>query len=150
MANETGLKELIQSLCPEAPSVIEGMVTNDSPLQITLVNDAKMILSKNSLVVPRHLTNYMVEVDIEKNKGVLDSVTKTGEGEHTHDGGSHGGHESGDGAHTHDGGKHLHSLDTFSLTTGLMTVHNALKKGDIVYLLQFNNGKKYYILDRKE
>ena len=49
----TGLKQLFQSMCPEGPSVVEGIVTNVSPLQVTLVNDSKMNLGENSLVVPR-------------------------------------------------------------------------------------------------
>lgn len=147
--NPTGLKELIQSLAPEAPGVIEGTVTNASPLQITLANDSKMVLGKNSLIVPRHLTDYMVEVDMQKSAGALDSKTTKEGGEHEHEDGSHDGHESGDGKHTHEGGKHVHSLSTFSLTGGMLHVYNSLKKGDTVYLLQFNGGKKYYILDRK-
>lgn len=145
----TGLKALIQSLIPEAPGVIEGIVTCASPLQVTLVNDSKMILSKNSLIVPRHLTDYMVEVDVQKSAGTLTSKTTKDGGEHEHDGGDHDGHESGNGEHTHEGGKHVHSLSTFSLTGGMLHVYNSLKKGDTVYLLQFNGGKKYYILDRK-
>ena len=31
-----------------------------------------------------------------------------------------------------------------------MTVHNELKAGETVYILSFNHGKKYYILDREE
>lgn len=107
----TGLKELIQSLAPKAPGVIEGTVTNASPLQITLANDSKMVLGKNSLIVPRHLTDYMVKVDLQKSAGSL--VSQTTEDD------------------------------------GMLHVYNSLKKGDTVYLLHFNSGKKYYILDRK-
>lgn len=145
----TGLKALIQSLIPEAPGVIEGRVTSASPLQVTLTNDSKMILGANSLIIPRHLTDYQVEVDLQKCEGNLDSKTTKDGGEHEHNGGGHDGHESGDGEHTHEGGEHVHSLSTFSMTKGMLSVHNSLKKGDIVYLLQFNNGKKYFILDRK-
>lgn len=145
----TGLKQMIQSMFPEVPGVIEGIVTNASPLQVTLVNDSKMILGMNSLVVPRHLTDYMVEVDLQKSAGSLVSVTTKDGGKHEHEGGKHEGHESGDGEHTHEGGEHVHSLSTFSLSSGMLHVYNSLKKGDTVYLLQFNSGKKYYILDRK-
>lgn len=147
--NPTGLKGMFQSMIPEAPGVIEGIVTNANPLQVTLANDSKMILGKNSLIVPRHLTDYMVEVDLQKSAGTLDSKTTADGGEHEHDGGGHGGHESGDGEHTHEGGKHVHSLSTFYLSSGMLHVYNSLKKGDTVYLLRFNGGKKYYILDRK-
>lgn len=60
----TGLKQLFQSLCPEASSIVEGIVTRVSPLQVTLVNDAKMILSIHSLVLPQHLTDYNILVTI--------------------------------------------------------------------------------------
>lgn len=133
--NPTGIKELIQSLAPEAPGVIEGTVTNTSPLQVTLANDSKMVLGKNSLIVPRYLTDHTVNVDVQKNAGVLDSKTADG-GEHNH---NDGGDED---------GKHVHTLSTFSLVGGTLRVYNSLKKGDTVYLLKFNGGKKYYILDR--
>lgn len=149
MENPTGLKQMIQSMLPEAPGVIEGIVTNASPLQVTLVNDSKMILGKNSLIVPRNLTDYQVEVDLLKSAGTLVSKTTKDGGEHEHEDGKHDGHESGDGGHEHEGGKHVHSLSTFSLTSGILNVYNSLKKGDTVYLLAFNGGKKYYILDRK-
>ena len=80
---ETSLKGLIQGLSPEQPGVIEGKVTSTSPLSVTIVNDTKMCLSANSLVVPQHLTSYTVKI------------------------------------------------------------------GDVVYLLHYNSGKKFYILDRK-
>ena len=31
---------------------------------------------------------------------------------------------------------------------GNITIHNALKAGDIVHVLSFNHGKQYYVLDR--
>ena len=52
----TSLKQMFQSMLPEGPSVKEGIVTSTSPLSVTLKNDAKMILSANSLIVPRSLT----------------------------------------------------------------------------------------------
>ena len=69
--------------------------------------------------------------------GSLISKTKTG-GKHTHKELS----GSEDGAHSH-------SLETFTVRDGVLVIHNALKKGDTVYLLSFNSGKQYYILDRK-
>ena len=37
----------------------------------------------------------------------------------------------------------------FSAFAATMTVFNALKDNEKVYLLSFNNGKKYYVLDRE-
>ena len=138
MAQEpTGIKQLFQQMIPDGPSVKEGIVTSTSPLSVTLKNDAKMILSANSLIVPRSLTDYQVEVDLETALGTLTSKTKV-DGKHTHDELTGG-----------DDGEHFHKLETFSVRDGVLMIHNALKKGDIVYLLAFNNGKQYYILDRK-
>ena len=39
-------------------------------------------------------------------------------------------------------------LKTFSIESGLLTVYNALKTGESVYLLRFNDGKSYYALER--
>lgn len=60
----TGLKQLFQSMCPQGTSVIEGTIISISPLKITLANDAKMILGENSLIVPRHLAEYAITIDI--------------------------------------------------------------------------------------
>ena len=109
-------------MIPDGPSVKEGIVTSTSPLSVTLKNDAKMILSANSLIVPRNLTDYQVEVDLETALGTLTSKTKV-DGKHTHDELTGG-----------DDGEHFHKLDTFKVRDGVLMIHNALKKGDTVYL----------------
>jgi hypothetical protein len=150
VTNPTSLKQLFAGLVPEGAGVVEGTVTSIKPLSITLVNDAKMTLSAASLVVPRHLTDYEVEVDLKLSSGAISSTTKTGQGEHAHSGGNHEGHISGNGSHSHSGdGTHVHSLSSFSLTSGILTVHNGLTVGDSVFLLRYSDGKRYYVLDRK-
>ncbi|MCD8150606.1 MAG: DUF2577 domain-containing protein [Clostridiales bacterium] len=134
---ETSIKQLIQSLAPENPTVVEGTVLTASPLSIVLKNDAKMVLSANSLVVPRYLTDHQVEVDIRKASGSLDSETAEDEGEHEHEELS-----------TEDG-QHIHHLSTFELETGVLFIYNALKQGESVLLLEFDSGKRYFVLDRK-
>ena len=86
-------------------------------------------------MVPRHLTDYTTQMTYTLGDGSLDSQT--------YEDGAHGGHAGGNGAH-------VNRLQTFALTKGTVTVYNALKVGEIVYLLRYNDGKKYYILDRKE
>lgn len=154
----TSIKQLIQSLIPSGPTVVEGTVTSESPLAITLRNDSKMVLTANSLVVPRYLTDHQVEVDVRKATGKLDSETSTillNGGRHTHgptidgDEGEHDGHTSGTGKHQHTGGRHQHKLETFDLERGVLFIYNALKVGETVFLLQFDNAKRYFVLDRK-
>lgn len=49
--------------------------------------------------------------------------------------------------------RHLSSYQTTvdlpSMSGVTMTVYNGLKIGEVVYILSFNHGKKYYIMDRE-
>lgn len=119
----------------EDGSVIEAKVIGVGPLKVQATNDDKLILNAGSLVVPWHLTDYTTKMTYRLDEGTLDSET--------YNDGAHGGHVGGDGTH-------VNHLKTFNLYKGTMTVYNALKVGDMVYLLRYNDGKKYFILDRKE
>lgn len=123
---ETSLKQMIQGMCPEGSSVIEGTVASASPLKITLVNDAKMILTANSLIVPRHLTNYNTSIS----GGNIQNYYYVGSGENS--------------STSPVNPPHVHAVGKINVT-----VYNALAVGETVYLLAFNNGKQYYVLDRK-
>ena len=119
----------------EDGSVIEAKGIGVNPLKVQATNDDKLILNAGSLVVPWHLTDYTTKMTYRLDKGTLDSET--------YNDGAHGGHVGGDGTH-------VNHLKTFNLYKGTMTVYNALKVGDMIYLLRYNDGKKYFILDRKE
>ena len=138
MEDQTSLKQMIQSMSPDGAGVVEGAVTNVAPLEITLTNDAKMILSANSLIVPEHLTDHEIEADIMKDDGALYAPTgaEDEKGEHEHPG-------------IEKSGEHAQELKGFQLTGGKIILHTGLKAGEIVYLLSYNNGKKYYVLDRR-
>lgn len=117
----TSIKELLQGMMPESMEVLRGTVISANPLQIKAVNDDKLVLSGNNLCVPWHLSTYKTTIDIAG--GVIDSITDAEPG-------------------------HEHKLKTFNISGASMTVYNGLKQGDAVYLLSFNHGKKYYVLDR--
>lgn len=138
MEDQTSLKQIIQSLVPEGGGVIEGIVSSDAPLQITLSNDSKMVLSSNSLIVPEHLTDRSIDVDIMMDNGSVYAAT---------------GAEDEKGGHEHPGieksGEHTHELRNFTLLGGKIAIYSGLREGQIVYLLPYNNNKQYYILDRK-
>lgn len=131
---QTSLKGLFQKMIPDSMGVIKGKVVSASPLKIQVVNDDKLLLSENLICVPRHLSDYMTTCDLMLGKGTLDSQT--------YNDGEHGGHLSGTGANQH-------KLATFNIYSATLKVYNALKVGDTVYLLSFNEGKKYYVLDRE-
>ncbi len=105
-SSATSVSELIKQIAGDSVNtcdVYEGTVTSASPLKITLVNDAKIILSSANLVVPEHLREKTTTISFTFN-GVTKSKT--------------------------------------------ITIHSALASGDKVYLLSYNNNKKYFVLDR--
>lgn len=139
MAQETSIKQLLQGMQVKDLDIVEGEVISAAPLKIKLTNNDKMVLDKDIMVIPRHLTDYTVNVDITlPAEAILTSVT-TVAGDHSHS--APEGSTSTDGNHTHD-------LDTFSIQGAQMKVYNSLKKGERVYILSFNRGKQYYIMER--
>lgn len=148
----TSIKGLFQGLIPDACGVIQGSVTSVSPLAIRVVNDDKLTLNASILIVPKHLTNYTATVDIVQGRGTVNGATAK-DGGHAHDysGNTDDGGEPSHG-HGYDGTteqtKHSHNLASFNIYKATMTVYNALKVGEKVHLLSFDNGKKYYVLDR--
>lgn len=149
-ADPMSVKQLIQTMThSDDGAIIEAKVISASPLKIQATNDEKLVLSAATLTVPRHLTDYTTTASFSLGDGSISSITE-GNGTHAHAAGSHGGHTGGSGEHAHSGdGTHKHHLVSFVLTKGTITVHNALKAEEYVYLLPYNNGKKYYVLDRR-
>ena len=173
------IKGLFQGLVPEAMEIIRGRVTSTSPLQIQAVNDEKLTIHGNIMRLPKHLTDYTTTCDISGGE-FDSQTTEDGEHTHaTTDSGEHrhpeiqssGEHthepeiEEESGAHTHpaiensghhshgnteEGGSHSHNLKTFSITGATIKMYNALRVGEIVFILSFNDGKTYYVLDREE
>jgi len=146
----TSLKGLIQSLQIKDMDIIQGVVISESPIKIQVIGDEKLILTENIICLPRHLTDYKTTVDIMASGDTIGGESQTAlSGGHTHTGGEHEGHQNNGGTHIHSGGEHSHGIDVFNIKGAKMTVHNALKKSDIVFILSFNRGAKYYILDRE-
>jgi hypothetical protein len=133
---QTSLKELFQGMIPDDSGVTQARVIAVAPLKLQAVNDDKLTLSQNVLCVPRHLTDYETKCEIELNGGTIDSQT--------HEDGAHSQPDAGF------GGTHVNHLETFNVWGAKLKVYNALKLGEVVYILSFNNGKSYYILDRIE
>lgn len=130
---ETSLKQLFQRMIPDGGEILEGTVIQTGPLVIQMTNDEKHIINERITIVPGHLTDYTTRADFLKADGSLDSQTLQD--------GAHGGHTGGSGTH-------INHLDTFNLYRGTLKVYNALKKGEKVYVLSLNHGKRYYVLDR--
>jgi len=162
------LKDCIKDMVPESMNVIRGRVSDVNPLEITAVNDDKHIIKSRLICVPRHLTEYTVECDLTLSGGTINTQTRPDgmhqhgpHGEHPH--GPSGGHAqpTGDGVHSHPASEgththpvtpesnHIHFLETFNIFNATIRNYNALVVGDIVWLLSFNHGKRYYVLDRE-
>ncbi len=142
MANEwKSIKELLQGMIPKDTEIMQGTVISTSPLKIQMANDEKLIINERITVVPWHLTDYTTKIDIEKRDGTIDSLTHV-DGEHHHMYPASPPH----GPTTET--KHQHALETYNIYKATIKVYNALKLGDLVYVLSMNNGKLYYVLDR--
>lgn len=122
MAEESkSLKGLFQGMMPADAEIMQGNVISVSPLKIQMVNDEKLIINERITVVPWHLSNYTTTCTIDWN-----TENKSG--------------GSGDASFS----SHRHEI----VGTKQITVNNALKVGEAVYVLSLNNGKLYYVLDR--
>lgn len=100
--NETSIKEMLLKVMKQGlsvPDIQAAIVIKEKPLTLRLVNDKKITLTSDDLVIPERMTNHTITI-------VDGKVKKT------------------------------------------IEVQNALKKNETVNLLQYSDGKQYYILDR--
>lgn len=100
--NETSIKEMLLKIMKQGlsvPDIQAAIVIKEKPLTLRLVNDKKITLTSDDLVIPERMTNHTIKI-------VDGKVKKT------------------------------------------IEVQNALKKNETVNLLQYSDGKQYYILDR--
>lgn len=127
MENPTSIKQFIQGMQVKDMELHEGVVVSPDPLQIKLVNNEKMVLDKDILVVPEHLTDHSIEVSLQvgSDKATLDLDTQALPENYTG-----------------------YFMKNLNLPKGILTLKNHLVKDEKVMLLSYNNGKMYYILDR--
>lgn len=140
MERKTGITQALGDMYGSGFNVVEGIVLSPKPLQIKLVNNEKMVLDSDITTIPRHLTDYKTKITIPLASGAQLVAPTTEENAHSHscpDGG------------TSTVGAHKHSLVSLKVVETEVIIHNGLKKDDVVVLLGYNNGKSYYILDRK-
>ena len=93
-----------------------GRVISTSPLKVKVTD--QFVIPSSLLVVPQHLTNYKVKVNVDwttKNNSAPETVEP-----------------------------HSHGISG----TKTMTIYNALQTGDKVALLRKQGGNSYFILDR--
>lgn len=119
-----------------------GTVVSVSPLKIK-IND-NLILPESVLVVPKHLTDYTVNVSMHWDTNSVNNHSHQYSG--TTGSGSDPSHSHGYSGTTEGAGKHNHTVSSNGERS--ITIHNALKVGDMVALIRNQGGKTYYITDR--
>lgn len=110
-----------------------GEVTQESPLQITV--EQKKVLNSSFLVLCRNVTDYEVDMTV-------DHITEDADTAQT-DKMAGGGGDPSFTSHLH---IHHHKHPYKGRKTFL--VHNALKMGEHVALLQMQGGQTYLVIDR--
>lgn len=99
-------------------SIIYGIVLSAKPLTIQV--NSKLTLDDTFLVLTKNVSDYEAEIDIDY----------TGDGEIEIEGVA---------------GNILKQL---SISSAKITIHNALKAGDEVVMIQMQGGQKYVVLDK--
>lgn len=113
-------KAAVEAVIASKPAnVVFGTVISASPLKVKI--DQKLILTSAQLVLTRNVTDYRLSVTVNHNT----EETGGGSGESSFE-------------------NHTHQITG----TKTMTVHNALKNGEEVILMQASGGQKYIIIDR--
>lgn len=100
-----------------------GTVVNEQPLAINI--DQKYTVPQDFLVLSKNVTNYemiisVTDLETEENKDTQDAKEEKVD-------------------------KHKHSI---KIEKKKVTIHNALKKGETVILLQMQGGQRYIVLDK--
>lgn len=113
-------KTAVEAVNASKPAnMVFGKVISASPLKIKI--DQKLILTSAQLVLSRNVTDYRLSV-------TMDYTTESASG------------GSGDSSFA----SHAHGVKG----TKELTVHNALKVGEEVILMQLSGGQKYIVIDR--
>lgn len=101
-----------------------GTVISENPLKVQITSD--LIIPESLLVVPEHLTDYSVNVNVGVTEFTKSTVYVSGE--------------------TLIYGSTEEEAEPVDERT--LTIYNSLKKNDKVALVRNQGGKVYYILDR--
>lgn len=142
MAIVNKLLKLYQSE-PEEIELLIAEVTGVDPLQLVITADKKRIISENIIVIPKHLTNYEVEADLEcLEESELNLEVPNVDSYYIYDPNPNTFRDK-DYDHEHSIEEGKIKMDDFTLE-----VLNCLEENDIVIVLSFNNGNLFYVVDR--
>lgn len=132
---------MFERLAPEQIRLLLGKVTQADPLKIQTLNDEMLVIPKNRLVIPEWLTCHKYKAYIQ-----TDPYIASGEpsNEESHD------KEIDTGAFICDVACPVaaHPCTSHQYKAEWIIIKNCLEVDDVVVLLSFDKGKRYYILDR--
>lgn len=112
--------------------ILFGTVTSNNPLEISI--EQKMTLSKEFLILTKNVVDYNVDVSMNWNTN-----EKSLNANHNH--------SASDGVSVEQKNidvSHNHAINGRKQ----LTIHNSLKNGDKVILIQVQGGQKYVVLDK--
>lgn len=141
LQNSTSVKGIIQSLAPEQIRMLLAEVTSEDPLTVQTLNDDKLVIPKNLLVVPGWLTCHKYPAYIQ-----TDAYAASGEpgDDDAHDAKIDTAAFTCNVACPHG----AHPCEAHQYKSEWIIIRNHLRTGDVVVLLAFAGGRRYYILDR--
>ena len=171
----TGIKEMIQGMITDDMEIILGIVISEdgAPLEIEIINDPKLILNENTAVIPWHLTDYRTWMSFD-NPSIKQkfNIYDRAEAEYLPQA-PWAGYEphpprpddipppvvttTSDITYQKKNYRNTRSLQDEQGNVPEfvdlpafheVTIYNSLRKDDLLYILSFNHGKKYFVLDR--
>lgn len=140
-------KAAVEAVVAENPAALTfGTVTSTSPLKIKV--DQKITLGKKQLIVPQHLTDYSVDVDVSwetESRDITATATTTIDEVVLKDKDDKEQFRFTPKAKTTvNPSAHKHGINGKKK----ITFHNALKTGDSVALMREQGGQRYLIIDK--
>ncbi|WP_425447630.1 DUF2577 family protein [Dethiothermospora halolimnae] len=135
-------------------NIMEAIITKEPPeIEIKIKNNDKLIIPKDLIIVSEHLLEHtriatikMVEhIDSETDEQLTSPISGTSK---TCQGAMPPINFTFQGTGTSLDLTHKHILETFTMEDGEITFRCCLKEGDKVMVIAFEEGQKYYIMDK--
>lgn len=117
------IQEIAQNIPVDFKPFIAKIVGTE-PLSIQVDQDKKINPSEKSIIVLRNLTNHTVDITVQSSS-INSDITNVSVGDH---------------------GNHTHEINSIDIQSGVMTIKNAIKVGDVVFGLYYKG--KYILVER--
>ena len=68
VTDDNSLKQLLQSLVKTDTQIYEGVVRTESPLSIKITGVNNVVLTEQSLIIPKEMREHTINVEIDSEK----------------------------------------------------------------------------------